>query len=726
MIDQTKIICTIGPSSFKEDILLKLKDKGTDFFRINLSHTPLNEIESKITELEKYGVPIMIDTEGPQIRVGNIEETVLSEEDKIKIFDNEEDYVNGSIFFNIKGVIENLSEGDLIFLDFHSVLVKVSNTLTLDKGYIEGVILIGGLIEKNKAVYIDSEFKFPFLSDKDIYAIGLAKKHGIKNFSLSFVKNKEDIYNFKKIYPGAYFLAKIETKESIHNLNEILDSSPAILIDRNDLGRNISLSVIPFAQKHIIKKAKEKNKEVFIATHILENMSFELKPMKSEVNDIFAILNEKVDGFVLTKETAVGKYPVETINMLSSLIKEVSKDRLKIDLEDVTYGLLPEPHGGKLINRIVKGDLLQNKIKSMKKIIVGVEDIMDVEQIAIGSFSPLEGFMKKSVLISVLDNMRLDNGVIWTLPIILQVKNIGDIKEGEEILLINEEDNEAYAILYLEEIYQVDKEIIAKKWFGTSSLEHPGVRKFFEKGNYILGGKIDLIKRRKSINKVYELSPKQIRQIFSERGWNKVVGFHTRNVIHCSHEFIQMEAYKKENCDGLFIQPIVGKKKRGDFESPIIIKTYEKMMKEFYPKGKVFFSVLATYSRYSGPREALFTALVRKNFGCSHFIVGRDHTGVANFYSMDASHKIFDKFSKEELGITPIKFGEVFYSPDENKYFHESDCLDYSNKKKIQISGTQAREMFLNDIRPPTWFMRPEISQIILNKIKKGEKVFVE
>ncbi len=334
--------------------------------------------------------------------------------------------------------------------------------------------------------------------------------------------------------------------------------------------------------------------------------------------------------------------------------------------------------------------------------------------------------MKKSTLMSVLDNMRLDNGIIWTIPIILQVKNPGDIKEGEEIILINEKDNEAHAILYLEEIYQVDKEIIAKKWFETSSLEHPGVKKFFEKGDYILGGKIDLIKRRKSVNKVYELSPKQIRQIFSERGWSSVVGFHTRNVIHRSHEFIQMDAFKKGNCDGLFVQPIVGKKKKGDFESSIIINAYEKMMKEFYPKGKVLFSVLATYSRYGGPREAIFTALVRKNFGCSHFIVGRDHTGVGNFYSPDASHKIFDKFTKEELGIIPIKFNEVFYSPEEDKYIHNSSIQNNFDEKNIQISGTQAREMFLNYICPPTWFMRPEISQIILDRIRKGKRVFVE
>lgn len=596
----------------------------------------------------------------------------------------------------------------------------------MNKGYIEGTVLIGGLVEKNKAVHIDSEFKFPFLSEKDKYTVDLAKKHGVKNFSLSFVRSKKDIIDFKKIFPDAYFLAKIETKDAMKNLDEIIDFSPAVLIDRNDLGREVPLHMMPIVQKKIIEKARNRGKEAFLATNVLENMSFELKPMKSEVNDIFTTLNDGVSGFVLTKETAVGKYPVETINILSSLINSVSKMRSGINLEDTTYGLLPEPHGGKLVNRIVKDQATKDRVESMKKMPVSEEDIMDAEQIAIGSFSPLEGFMNKADLSSVLDKMRLQNGVVWTLPIILQVNDSRGLNKGDELLLINEKDGEAYAILHLEEIYQVDKVETAKKWFGTSSLEHPGVKRFFEKGDHILGGKIDLIKRRKSINKLHELSPRQTRQIFSERGWSKVVGFHTRNVIHRSHEFIQMEAMIKGNCDGLFVQPIIGKKKMGDFESSIIIKAYDEMVKRFYPKSKVLFSVLATYSRYSGPREAIFTALIRKNFGCSHFIVGRDHTGVGNFYPPTASHDIFDRFTQEELGIIPIKFGNVFYSEKEGRHIHEYDSRGYAEAGRVDISGTQAREMLLNGIQPPAWFMRPEISQMILDKMKSGEKVFVE
>jgi len=176
----------------------------------------------------------------------------------------------------------------------------------------------------------------------------------------------------------------------------------------------------------------------------------------------------------------------------------------------------------------------------------------------------------------------------------------------------------------------------------------------------------------------------------------------------------------------LFVHLIIGKKKHGDFEADVIIKSYEKMIESFYTDSKVIMGTFATYSRYCGPREALFTALCRKNFGCSHFIIGRDHTGVGNFYGPYDSHKIFDNFSEEELGIIAIKFDKVFYSDLENKHIHEPEFIDHPEENKIQISGMQAREMFLQGKNPPEWFMRPEISKIILDKLKSGEKVFVE
>jgi sulfate adenylyltransferase len=334
--------------------------------------------------------------------------------------------------------------------------------------------------------------------------------------------------------------------------------------------------------------------------------------------------------------------------------------------------------------------------------------------------------MNKTDFESVINDMKLSNGTVWPVPIVLQVdESTAKFIAGEKKILLTYQ-NEPYVIMHLDEIYTMNKEKVAEKVFGTSEKGHPGVKNFLELGDYFLGGKITLLKRRPSSNKIYELTPKQTRKIFSERGWSKVLGFHTRNVIHKSHEFIQMEGMKKSLCDGLFIHPIIGKKKIGDFEANIIISSYEKMIETIYPKSKVIIGTFSNYSRYAGPREALFTALVRKNFGCSHFIIGRDHTGVGNFYEPKASHEIFDKFSKEEIGIIPVKFGNIFYSDLENRHLHEDDFIDYPDEHKKYVSGSGIREMLLKGIQPSEWLMRLEISQMILDKMKNGEKIFVE
>jgi ATP sulfurylase len=325
---------------------------------------------------------------------------------------------------------------------------------------------------------------------------------------------------------------------------------------------------------------------------------------------------------------------------------------------------------------------------------------------------------------TVLTDMRLTSGIVWPIPIVLDVaEEVADkLSIGEEVGL-TDDSGKVIAILHLAEKYRFDREETVTKMYGTDHSEHPGVRIIDRMNPILLAGKIDLIERRNSETKAYELTPKQLRRLFDERGWAKVLGFHTRNVIHKGHEYIQWNAMENENCDGLFVHPIIGKKKPGDFNPRYIIKSYEKMIECFYPSNKVVFATFSTYSRYAGPREALFTALCRKNFGCSHFIVGRDHTGVGNFYEPDASHKIFDQFP--ELGIKAVKFGEVFYSQSAGKYIHQNGDHAYNGiDDKLSISGSQAREMLQRGKMLPDWFMRPEISKILLDAIASGEPVF--
>ena len=736
MQPKVKIICTIGPTSNKPEILERLASRNIDFFRINLSHTEEEDIEKRIKDLLGYNIPIILDTEGSQIRSGNTSEIDYEEGVTIKIHGNRIDCNSENLFLNPVGVIARFRIGDLISIDFDSLLLRVFDVSTLKEGYIKCRVLIGGKIGGKKAVHIESPtFSLPPFSKKDNLAVELAKKYKINHFTLSFIESKDDVEKFRKNYPGVTLYSKIESKKGLNNFLEIAKVSDGILIDRGDLSDQVPLEKIPFVQKLVIKKVRELGKEVFVATNTLEQMSFSLKPNRAEVNDIVNTILDGATGIALTKETAVGKYPVETVNTLKTLIRQIEylgndRDKLINNIEKTNYAIrddypdmLVKPHGGKLIDRFdpnYKGPIPDKRVE------IDEETLMDIEQIANGAFSPLEGFMNEKDFISVRDEMKLSNGVVWPLPIILPVTQ--DVKnrltEGESVSLTY--NDEVYAILHLEQIYSIDKNMAALKIYGTLDRDHPGVKRFMESGSYALAGKIGLIKMRESQTKIHELTPKQTRKIFAERGWSKIVGFHTRNVIHRSHEFVQIEALKKSLCDGLFIHPVIGKKKTGDFEAEVIMKTYEKMIEEFYPKSKVIFGTFATYSRYCGPREALFTALTRKNFGCSHFIVGRDHTGVGTFYDALASHKIFDKFSEEELGIIPIKFNKVFYSDLEKKHIHENDFSDHPEENKMHISGTEAREMLKAGKQPPEWFMRPEISSIIIEKVKKGEKVFVE
>ncbi len=734
---QAKIFATIGPASLSEKVLSSFKNRGVDFIRINLSHTPINSIDPTLQKMLKAGIVMVIDTEGSQVRTGDLGGVwSYKEGNEIRIYNAPITSNNKQLYLRPKEFLDLVTPGTLISIDFDSVLLKVNDVSKLKaKGYIEARVLIGGTVGNNKGVHSDTIAKLPAFSQKDLAAIELAKKYHVKYFTLSFIDNAYEVLQFKKLYPQAIAYSKVETKKGVINFDEILKSSDGILIDRGDLSREVPIERIPLLQKAIIRKAKELKKPVFIATNILDNMHDHPRPLRSEVNDVVNSLLDGVSGFVLTKETAVGKYPIETITMLKGIISQISSvlniqmnNLLEISEEKISGNLI-EPHGGVLINRYQAMEFSGQELERFKKLYIDEEILMDAELIAFGVYSPLEGFMNEKELDSVLDKMRLPSGLPWTMPIILTAnkKELRGIKNKEVIALVRKQDDQIYATLTVSEIKLLDKSLVCKKWFGTDDKNHPGVARIFAGGEYQIAGQINLLKRRPSPFKEYELKPVQTRKIFSEKGWAKVVGFHTRNPIHRSHEFIQLHALKNIPADGLFIHPVVGKKKKGDFEAEVIIKVYELMMKKFYPKNKVVFAVYATYSRYAGPREAVFTAICRKNYGCSHFIVGRDHTGVGNYYEPMASQEIFSKFP--DLGIVPIFFGKVYYSKGSQTHVIEGTMED-KEEDRASISGTEVREIFMSGKKPPEWLMRPQIAEEILklNKEfkKEGKSIFVE
>ncbi len=745
---RAQIIVTLGPATKTEEDLRKVKSKGVNAVRVNMSHSSIEELKYFLELAKKVEIPFIIDTEGSQIRTGDLETKSISleEGDEIKIC---KDLIVGNehaISLKPGYIVDQLEEGDLVHVDFDTLILRVADTSTLSHGYVVAKAISSGVLGRNKATAIDpamdKTFHLPPLSEKDYEAIKLGLQYGVSHIAVSFVRNADTITEVRRATQGKMtIISKIECIDALENLDEIINESDYLLLDRGDLSKEIPIEKIPLTQKIIITKAKRKNVGVFVATNFLETMIEKKKPTRAEVHDVINTIIDGAVGLALSAETTVGKYPMESINMMNKLIMHAeqsvpldefhdNEERLVRHLEHSNYLLelktsgLIEPHGGKLVNRILRNPPKEEYLHTLPRVVLDAEKQMDVEQIGVGTYSPLEGFMSDDDFQSVLDTMRLSTGVAWPIPIILDVseEQAAKFHVGQDIALVTEK-GDVMALLRLEEKYRFNKEEMMQKMYGTLSTEHPGVRLVQAMQPVLLGGRISLLKRRKTELKQYELTPKQVRRLFDERGWSKVVGFHTRNVIHRSHEFIQLEAMKHEHCDGLFVHPVVGKKKPGDFNAAYIVKAYETMSKHFYPKNKVVFSVFSTYSRYAGPREALFTALCRKNFGCSHFIVGRDHTGVGNFYPPTASHDVFKQFP--DIGIKAVTFDHVFYSKKLEQHIHARDVDGFPPEDQLLISGTDARKMFERGEQPPEWFMRPEISSIILDAVKKGEEVFV-
>ncbi|MFN3966386.1 MAG: sulfate adenylyltransferase [Endomicrobiia bacterium] len=380
-----------------------------------------------------------------------------------------------------------------------------------------------------------------------------------------------------------------------------------------------------------------------------------------------------------------------------------------------------QPHGGKLINKIVSEEerkILKDKIFTFKSIKLNKRQISDLEMIACGAFSPLEGFMNKEDYLNVLHNMRLANGLVWPIPITLAVdKNEAEHLEiGEDISLLDEFGT-VLAVLHLQEIYSYDKELEAQKVYKTKEPKHPGVNALYSQGDILLSGPISVIDKPKHTEfSKYYLTPQETRKIFAEKGWKTIVGFQTRNPIHRAHEYIQKCAL--EIFDGLFIHPIVGETKSDDIPADVRMKCYEVLIDKYYPKDRVVLAINPAYMRYAGPREAIFHAIVRKNYGCTHFIVGRDHAGVGNYYGTYDAQKIFLEFKPEELAIVPLFFEHTFYCKKCQNMASYKTC-PHTEEDRIMLSGTKVRQMLQEEIMPPLEFTRPEIARILIEAMKK-------
>ncbi|MGF3553938.1 MAG: sulfate adenylyltransferase [Thermoplasmatota archaeon] len=378
--------------------------------------------------------------------------------------------------------------------------------------------------------------------------------------------------------------------------------------------------------------------------------------------------------------------------------------------------MMPKPHGGKLVDRHIKRK--PSEVADLPKFEINTNLAEDIENIAKGVFSPLEGFLCKNDLENVIKEKRLENGTPWTIPILLDFdkKEIKDLKEGDQILLTNTETG-VHSILDIDEIYTFDKKTLAQSVYGTQDTNHPGVENVNNMKQFLLGGKITLLESKTREFDEYNLTPKETRFLFKEKGWKEIVAFQTRNPPHIGHEYVQKTALTF--VDGIFINPIIGKKKKGDFTDNVILAAYETLMKYYYLKERAVMSILRTSMKYAGPREAIHHAIMRKNFGCTHFIIGRDHAGIGNYYGPYNAHMIFQEFP--DLGITPVFFKSFFRCTKCDAVVNEKIC-PHEEKYHINFSGKKIRELLMNGEIPPENMMRKEVSETIL----KFDKPFVE
>lgn len=721
-----EILCTVGPASMKKTVLERFDDLPVTLLRINLSHTPINKLEECIQFIQNNSKkPICIDTEGAQIRTHKMVEGRIQilENRIIKIHRTKVPGDSQNISFYPPESFDLLRVFDLISIDFNAALVQVIDKTS---DYLLARVITEGWVGSNKAVSVNRTIKLNPLTQKDRDSIKIALKYKIKHFALSFANHVDNVRELRGLTEkDSFIISKIESHAGLENLEPIASESDAILIDRGDLSREEPIESIPLLQKHIIRTAKNLKTKVYVATNLLESMLTHPKPTRAEVNDVLNTLIDGADGLVLAAETAIGENPIGCVNMISQLIHQYenySKHGIQTQKYD-RRSLLIEPHGGCLVNQMMDNPDW-TEIGKLPSLVVDEKTVLDCEQIATGVYSPLRGFMTKEEMESVLDNNRLPDGNSWTLPIILQTRKtlVAKLACGDNLALIDNRTNKPFAILNVSDVSPLDFESTTKRWFGTSSTQHPGVKQIEQGGDMMIGGKIHLLQHSEKPGIApYLISPVNTRMIFEQKNWYRIVGFHTRNIIHRAHEYIQIKSLNDYHCDGLFISPVVGPKKNNDSASEVVLKAYDIMLNYgFYPKNKALIGAFSTYPRYAGPREAVFTALCRKNFGCTHFIVGRDHTGVQNFYSPDASQKYFEKV--DHIGIIPLFYDAVSYC---------TQCKDYRTlcdhgKESIQeISGSRVTQQLMRGEELPGWLVREEIAEMLYEIQRSKQPLFI-
>ncbi len=375
---------------------------------------------------------------------------------------------------------------------------------------------------------------------------------------------------------------------------------------------------------------------------------------------------------------------------------------------------LIKPHGGDLVGRVLTGEPRQALIDALQtcpSVTLKPWEVADFEMIATGALSPLCGFMGLADYTSTLRDMRLADGLPWTIPVTLRVEE----RPRADRFALRNSDGALLGVIEVSDVFKGDRAEEARAIYRTEDTNHPGVRRLLDSGGYVVGGKIWLVDRVHPAFPELALDPGDTRAAFAKREWRTIVGFQTRNPVHRAHEYIQKAAL--ETVDGLLLHPLVGETKDDDIPASIRVRSYRALLDNYYPEGRVLLAAFPAAMRYAGPREAVFHAIARKNYGCSHFIVGRDHAGVGSYYGSYDAQKIFDRFIPEELGIKPIFFEHSFFCRACNGMASQKTC-PHGTDSHIALSGTRVRELLRAGEFPPPEFSRPEVAKVLIEGLR--------
>lgn len=717
-----KVLCTLGPASLNAATIHRLEERGVDLFRINLSHTPLENVATTVELIQKYStVPVCLDTEGAQVRTGQMAKDVrVSEAQHVHLTPRAVEGTATEITLTPGTVFEELQPNHIVGLDFDGVMLLVLNK---NGEGVDTVVINGGNIGTNKAVIISPAVRLEAITDKDRAAVAIGRQLGVKHFALSFTNSADDVTQLRELTgPDSVIISKIESKRGVINLDEILAAADEILIDRGDLSREVPLENIPLLQKSIVRKANHARVPVNVATNLLESMITNRKPTRAELNDIVNTLLDGATGLVLAAETAVGQHPVGAVDMVLNLIDRVRDASEGYRIEDLTVGspsLLPPLHG----QQSMEGWPSRRQrtpsriVQRLPAIEVGPETILDIENLSNAVYSPLRGFMTEAELNSVLNSNRLPNGAAWTMPIILQGKSqeFAAFQAGQAVRLIDTRNGSNLAVLQIEDKFEISRESIAERWFGTTDKRHPGVRRFAAGGLTLLGGPIEKLQS-SAARSPFELTPAQTRMIFDVKGWSKIVAHHVESAPHLAHEHIIGRACERSRADGILIHPAIGVKRAGELSTEVILGTFERLVQLAFPHA--LFAAFGTYARFAGPRETVFHALCRKNFGCTHFIVANEAGGLSEWYSPEATRELFQSLG--DIGITPVYFDKV--------YFSETDGGTVEgpwNAGGLQeLSDARIHEFLAADEAIPATYMRSEVAQWLADHQRNGIPLF--